>query len=362
MSEPAEGHFAVPCYVIATAPFRTFVLDDADAYACELEQINQRTFDRLKLCRSTMALDVGFEHPAILTYTGALLYPRVQGLSAQALLDATNRLIMQLMFGGITLNAVSEADLGTGWIYDTGYFLAAGNSNSDASAFLTALQHGDVSGLEAIRLFRPPQSTAAEVRQAQLVGRQTVDRLQGLNPSIMLDGLTAFRQRRWAPALVFLWSTIEALLDRVWTDQIAPPIDAVENRQSFITGNAWQAAHKSELIFQKGLITAELYSQLNGVRGARNRLSHRGSTPDQRICEAAVRSAFTLSAAVVSDYQEPARFDPLAEAFLGAHRRPDVIAEPVAWRELPGVPGNREWGQQDFPRHPELELQRIDRG
>lgn len=46
----------IPLYIAATSPFTLVTFDEGDEPAFTLEQANGRTYDRVKLCRTTTGL------------------------------------------------------------------------------------------------------------------------------------------------------------------------------------------------------------------------------------------------------------------------------------------------------------------
>ncbi len=122
----------VSLYVAATSPLTLVTFDKGDEPSFTLDQINGRTYDRLKLCRTTTGLDPTLSAmdgmAVIVSYTGALLFPRMPGVREGEVLASANRLLLKLTFGGIDFDALAPNDLGFGLMYGTGYFLAAGGA------------------------------------------------------------------------------------------------------------------------------------------------------------------------------------------------------------------------------------------
>lgn len=274
----------VPVIVAATSPFMNIVLDENDVLNATLEQVNGNTYDRLKICRTTMALDGGIEAmknmAVIVGYTWAFLFPRMNGIGKQEVIHSTNRLLLQLMFGGIKLDAVSPDDVGFGKLYGTGYFLAAGGASGANFRFLTALQHQAASSFDTIQLIDTPYYTKAQVQEAINAGNPVASAIPEINSTMFLNGITHYRQYQLASALVFLWSTAESLIGRLWSENVVPKGSGITGRKSFVESNSWQAAYKVEVLFQIGMIfTARLMKhgtqETSSPIGARlHRLSH----------------------------------------------------------------------------------------
>lgn len=357
--DAASTEVKVPLFVAATSPFTLVIFDQGDEPAFTLDEVNQRTYDRLKLCRTTTALDpmssaMG-RMGVIVSYTGALLFPRISELSEEDILASANRLLLKLTFGGIDFDALAPNDIGFGTIYGTGYFLAAGGASGPNFSRLVALQFQDAGSDDTIRLLHPRVCKASEIHAAIQAGSPVVDGLPEVSPSIFLNGLTYFRQRQLAPSLVFLWSTCESLIGRLWDEHVVPKGAGIPGRKRFVEGNSWQAAHMVEVVFQLGLIDAGLYTQLSRARTARNALAHRAEAPILDDCKAALAGAFRLVSVVRSGGQDREEFKQLADRLASAHEPHTGPLDPQYWRHLPAVPGDDKW-EGPYPAHPEIEL------
>jgi hypothetical protein len=349
----------VPLYVAATSPFTLVTFDEGDEPSFTLDQVNKQNYDRLKLCRTTTGLDPMLSAmdrmAVIVSYTGALLFPRMPGVSEEAVLASANRILLKLTFGGIDFDAIAPNDVGFGFIYGTGYFLAAGGANGSNFNALMALQYQDAGSSDTFRLLNSRRRTSSEIHAAVRTGTSVVDDIPELNPSLFLNGITYFRQLQLAPALVFLWSTCESLIGRLWNDHVVPKGAGIIGRKRFIEGNGWQAAHIVEVLFQIGLIEHDLYSKLNLARSARNALAHRATPPKVEDCKAALYSAFELVSAVRSGGKIQDEFKPFADRLASTHDPHTGPLNPQYWREIPSVPGDEKWGGE-YPKHPEIEL------
>lgn len=346
----------LPCLIVATGPFTTITLGEADRLETTLDQINRHEYDRLRLCRTTLEVDVGLGAlPALVTYTAAWIFPPVEGVDPQRVVDLVNQALFELLLGGIRFDSVAPEDVGHGFNYHTGYFMTAGGLGETEGtniSRLQALQAGDVSTYDSIALFQPRTYTVAEFNAALAKGRRLAKRASELNPTIVLDGLTALKNRRATSALIFLWTASETLLATLWKKQVFPKGAKLPGRKDFIDGRDWTAAHKAEVLFQLGVFDDDLYGRINQVRKARNQAAHNGRSSDWAVCLMAAEVMYSLFAVVVPEEEaHPLRH--LAQAY----RNPvePAKAEPKAWRHFPAVPGNERWGDADYPRYPERE-------
>jgi hypothetical protein len=139
----------IPIIVVATSPFTTVIFDENDRYTATLDEINTNTYDRLKLCRSTLPVngylpeltDKGIG--VIVGYAGSFLYPRMKGVDKPKVIASVNKVLLRLMFGGVVFNSVSPDDVGFGVLYGTGYYITGGVP--PAQIFLFS-QHCNIAG------------------------------------------------------------------------------------------------------------------------------------------------------------------------------------------------------------------------
>ena len=98
---------------------------------------------------------------------------------------------------------------------------------------------------------------------------------------------------------------------------------------------------------------------LNEARVARNALAHRGAAPSIKDYKAAIDAAFQLLIVVIDTDDQEEKIMQLTKAIVSTH---DPVGGPIDlqyWREIPAVPGDRTWGDKDYPRYPEIELKPV---
>lgn len=207
----------VSLYVAATSPMTLVTFDEGDEPSFTLDQINGRTYDRLKLCRATTGLDPMLSAmdgmAVIVSYTGALLFPRLPRLGESAVLASANRLLLKLTFGGIDFDALAPNDLGFGFMYGTGYFLAAGGAGGPNFNTLMALQQQDAGSSDTMKLLHPRVKTTAEIHAAIRAGTPVVDGIPEMSPSLFLNGLTYSDKANWSQHWYFSGRRVSHLLD-----------------------------------------------------------------------------------------------------------------------------------------------------
>ncbi|MCP2080844.1 UNVERIFIED_ORG: hypothetical protein J2W74_002030 [Methylorubrum zatmanii] len=352
----------VPVLIAVSSPLTAITLDENDKFELSLEDINSLSYDRLKLCRSTMTVDGGLgvlggdatKAGVIVSFTGAMLFPLFKGVDRAFVLSSANKVIFEMLLGGIPFDAISPDDIGFGEIYGTGYFMLTGGAEGANYNFLMSLQQVTISNYEAIKLYKLRSYTKTEIAAAIEKGTSYAKCLSEINPSLFLDGLTHLRRRQLPSALIFIWSTAEFLLSRIWQDRIIPQGTGITGRKRFVESNQWQAAHRAEVLFQIGIIDEQIYNKLNIARSARNTLAHRGEEPGEDVCLSGLGASLSLMSLIVSSYSDATLFDHIGKR----HRSEETEgpSQPLAWRHIKAVPGHPQWDETEFPRHPELEL------
>lgn len=358
--ENKDKQYGNPLYTVPTSPFTIVTLDSEESPIFDKNALNTLEYDRLKICRTTTVIDSKLPQMnkmgVIVSYTCALLYPRIPEISQNDLLTSSNRILLKMTFGGIEFDAVSPRDIGYGLIYNNGYFVSIGCSGSN-SLLLTSLQYRDVRSFDVGRLTSARIYKASEIQAALSIGESIVDDIPEISPDLFLNGLTYFKNGEFAPALVFLWSTCESLIRRLWKDHNTTD-ENIPNRMSFLKSNAWQAAHIVELLFRVNLIDQNLYVHINRARLARNTLSHKARYPTLVECKSALYSTFMLISSVRSSGKIYNEFDKLSAKLASVHDPHTGPLAPEAWRELPLVPGDSRW-EGDYPHYPEIELKPL---
>ncbi len=362
----APARVQIPVIVVATSPFTTVVFDETDKFNATLDQVNANTYDRLKLCRTTMAVDGYIPEftqkniGVIIGYTGTFLYPNMQGITKSTVINSVNTILLRLMFGGIVFNSVSPDDVGFGVLYGTGYYRTTGGASGKSYSLLNALQFQSASTFDTIGLIEPRSFTKDEFERAITKGTLVVEQLPQINASMFLDGITHYLQYQLASALVFLWSTAETLIAKIWDDKIIPKGKGIVGRNDFVKSNVWQSAFKTEVLYQIGVVSDNLYSKVNEARAARNKLAHRGESPTLEKCGHALEVTLSLVSLVVTAFQRENEFINLIADLKKWHAPLTGALAPKFWREIPAIPGDEKWGDRPYPRYREIELMPVE--
>lgn len=95
---------------------------------------------------------------------------------------------------------------------------------------------------------------------------------------MLLEAAGNYALHRWNNALLFGWSAIEALLGRIWNARIVAGASGGRKESLLRDYRTYTAAVRTEVLFQSGVLAAELRDALNGFRKARNDLVHEGES------------------------------------------------------------------------------------
>src|SRR5205085_5089477 len=185
----------------------------------------------------------------IVGYTASFLYPRMKGVDKSKVIASVNKVLLRLLFGKIVFNSVMPNDVGLGILYGTGYYMTGGGASGANFSFLTALQHSAASNFDTVQLIEPRSFTKMEFYEALRNGTPVVEKIPEINASMFLDGITHYRQFQLASALVFLWSTAETIITKMWNHKITPKGKGIFGRADFVKSSAWQSAFKAEVLF-----------------------------------------------------------------------------------------------------------------
>jgi len=107
---------SVPVLTANFTPLRFVIRGKDDVWAPTLEQTNSGTYDYVKLHRLSTFVDVGLAPFSLgVSFDGTLLLPALPQFKDTAkALDLFNRMLTELLIGGLYCEAVAPDDLGYG--------------------------------------------------------------------------------------------------------------------------------------------------------------------------------------------------------------------------------------------------------
>lgn len=350
----------VPAYAAVVSPTTFFCFDNEDSLDVDVEQVNRNSYDRLKLCRTTGAIDhaeprMG-NYGIILGYPGVFLIPKFEWMNKELVVDIVNRKILELVFRGLFLDSITHEDVGYAYINTTGYFQLLGEARGKQYNYIMQLQQKDVSSFDSIGLVGLKSVELQVVYEAILFGRDVVNKLGAVNPSIILNGITFYKKKIYSSSLVSIWSSLEMLVSKVFDERVMK--DATGTRKRFLGG--WSVAYQIEAIFQKGLFSKQLYDTLTAARKARNGSVHKLESFNAASCETTMRAFFQLASLIWTDFSQEDKFDDLVNKIKKNEPQIDKAKlPPHCWRPLLPIPGDTRWGDKPYPQHERIKLQDV---
>ncbi len=203
---PAAVVPPTPIVVVATSPFTIIGFNEDDRLDATFEQVNHNSYDYVKFCRTTMALDAEFENPipAVLSYTSCFIFPAVHGATKQTCVDATNRILFRLFFAGILFDAAKPNDVGRGYLNHTGYFRFTEGGAGESASFISALQNRMTGQDRNIRLLTPRFFTKSEITNAYWLGRRNTTKVAPISQSLFMNSISTFQSHEYEFHLSYL--------------------------------------------------------------------------------------------------------------------------------------------------------------
>lgn len=341
-----------PLVMAVSAPLKLIAKNGRDSWKPSLQDINRSTYDYLKLNRASGFIDGNVSpYMMLVGFDGSLAMPAMpEFLQPDVALKIFNRVFLEMLLGGVYTEGAASSDICNGWLFNTGYIRMFG-STSQNTKLHSALRDKSASITDNIVLLDQKPVTVAALQDAIFRGRSILAKCDPLSHEIALAGTTHYVAGALAEALTCLWTSIEQIVSRIWRleVEVKAQADAVPNRSGFLKDyRVWTTSARIELLFQKGLIEAGTYRNLNQARKARNEFIHSGSQPDLEDATAALKALFQLLSACASEYKNTLLLDATCQQIIDrCIRKPrseaDEKLEPTYWRDIARLPGEPQF-------------------
>jgi hypothetical protein len=146
--------------------------------------------------------------------------------------------------------------------------------------------------METISLDSASQNakTIIELNTALQHGNDLLNQISNLSTFYLLTGITELQYGNWSSALSNLWIVAEQLTDYLWkirflNDDTKNP-DIPFRIQTLRQDNrTYNVSVKQEILYQLGIISANIYKTLYSTRKARNMLVHEGRLVDKNTAD-----------------------------------------------------------------------------
>jgi hypothetical protein len=364
-----ENH--IPIVIGNSLPFR-LIVRDSDVWEPTLEEINWRTYDYIKLCRMSMFIDIGISPFSLgLGFDGTLVLPATKEfIDKEKALANFNAALGKLLLGGIYSEAVQPENIGFGELFFDGYIKPRGGGTGLVYNFYQAIKHKHVGTVDTIKLLNPEQINVQDISEAYSKGEALFKKVNMLSPNVLLNGTSNFVKHQWAESLIFLWTSIEQIVNGIWEQEIIhknKPKDVIVGRQDFLKDyRTWTTSAKIELLFQKRIIPSNVYGLINNARKYRNEFIHTGSSLTESKVMNALDGLFKLISLVNSDYKTTKSLDAVLKKILNntlGNKAPKKKVykkdEVTHWLSIPPLPGDPDWGDKEYEIIDELVLKPI---
>lgn len=350
MTDENEIPKGTPLIMAVSAPLKLIAKNGRDRWNPTLKQINNSTYDNLKLNRVSGFIDGNVAPYAMLVgFDGTLALPAFPEFAQHdKALRIFNRVLLEMLLGGIYTEAAAPADIVPGILYETGYVRISGRSGR--AGLHAALRERSASSTDNIHLLDRKPTTISDLEKAIKRGRRIVNKCDPLSHEIVLAGCSHFVSGALAEALTCLWTSIEQLVSRLWQVEVVEkaPGDGVPQRGGFLKDyRVWTTSTRIELLFQKKIFNSELYKALNEARKARNTFIHSGEQPDLAAATAALSGLFYLMSLSTTDYADIHKLDDIRKKIEDRcilkpqPRGPIPAGEVKYWREITPLPGEK---------------------
>lgn len=360
----------IPIIIGNCLPFR-IIERETDEWNASLEEINSREYDYVKLNRMSTFIDIGIAPFSLgIGFDGSLVLPATEEYrTKENALEKFNQTLGILLLGGVYSESVQPDNISYGTLFFDGYIKIHGGSSGLVAGFHKSIRSKLVGTIDSIKLLEPKSIKTSEIEKAYKIGKDIIEKLPNLSANMLLDGTSHYVRNQWSESLIFLWTSIEQLINQIWEQQIIKnKIDGViEGRTNFLKDyRTWTTSTRIETLFQKSFIPLEVYKFLNLARKTRNDFIHNGKPLNKEKVENALVGLLQVVSLIISDYKSTDKLDETLEV-IRQNQRGGLFPkktkleknEVTHWLELPPIPGDSHWGEKEYDIIEELVLKPI---
>ncbi|NOU19951.1 MAG: hypothetical protein HOO91_20520 [Bacteroidales bacterium] len=361
----------VPIIIGNCNPFR-IIERETDNWNPTIEEINGKEYDYVKLNRMSTFIDIGLAPFSLgIGFDGSLVLPATKVFSTKEnSLDKFNQTLGILLLGGIYSESVQPDNISYGFLTLDGYIKIHGGSTGLIAGFHKSIRTKLVGTMDSILLLNPVSISIDEIHKAYKNGKSIFDKIPNLSPNMLLDGTSNYVSNQWSESLVFLWTSIEQLINQIWEKEIVDKeIDGIiEGRKTFLKDfRTWTTSTRIEALFQKGFIPIEVYKLLNLARKTRNDFIHNGKQLNKEKVDNALVGLFELISLIVSDYKSINELSETLNVII-KNQRGELFPkktrfeknEVTHWLAIPPLPGDSHWGDKEYEIIDDLSLKPLN--
>lgn len=348
----------VPIITANYNPLRFIMRNELDVWTPTLEEINKRSYDYVKLHRSSFAIDIGIAPFSMgVCFDGTLYLPAFSKYNNYVhALEQFNGVLTELLLGGVYCEAVTPNDIGCGSLLPTAFTRMNGGSKGSAASFHMAARNKYIGSLDGARLLHPEIISVKEMQSALNRGKKLLSLLGNIPREQVLYGATFYVLKQWAESLIHIWTITERVVEIAWQKHVVGLKQATKKRKAFLDDHrTWPISAKLEVLFQKNLLPPLTYEKLDEVRKARNNFAHRGVLPTHEMATLALSGCFELASLCSSDFKKIDLFEHVVE-LVTARCNPVLYpkktkfkeSELSCWLPLHPLPGEKAWGDKEY--------------
>ena len=183
-----------------------------------------------------MFLDVDIApYSMAISFDGSFILPAIEKFrNRDAALKKFNETLGILLLGGIYSEAIQPVDVSYGMLFLEGYVKQHGGSSGSISNFHSAIRSKTVGIGDVINLLEPKCIQNIEIQNAYRKGKEYFKKIPELLPNLLLNGVSNFVKHQWIESLIFLWTSIEQLVNIIWKKEV---IDSQKHNGETIEGS-----------------------------------------------------------------------------------------------------------------------------
>ncbi len=345
-------------------PFRIVKRSMGDEWLPTIKEINQHSYDYVKLHRFSGTIDIGLadNHTLAITFDGGFILPATTEFkNITKAVEKFNDFFGRLLLGGIYIQAIDATYVQRCIVYTNHYFKTIDSANNAFVELKNAFRHKHSSVKDNIVLLNTNCILLTDLIDAYKKGTAYLDTIKNLTPSILIKGVSSFITNSYAESLIYNWVSIEQIIDCIWEIEFVEQASSskIVGRKEFLSDTrSWTSSTRIEMLYERKIITEDLYNSLSKIRKARNKFVHTGKSPEIEAATVAYNTLFEMISLANSQYQSVsdlnglrqkfAELDPIKRTFY--ERKAKDLTNVQFWldKPIPDIPGDDTWNADEY--------------
>lgn len=362
----------IPTIMAFINPFSVVVRGNEE-WKPTLDEINESSYDYVKLNRTSTAIDIGIAPLSMIVgFDGSLILPCIKEYAdVNKAVEKFNETLGYLLLGGIYVKATSPEDISFGYINEYGYSKIVKAGDGQLSSFHFAIRSRCGNPFESIRLMEPQIIKDKDLIIAYRKGQKIFQKLSNISPSVLIQSASYYVSKQYTESLIFSWTTIEKIVNLIWDKEVIAKDDGnISARKTLLKDfRTWTNAVRMDVLFQLHLLPTELYSSLTLTRKTRNNFMHNQNAIKSQHAEVALKSLMQLISLIDSDFKTITLLNDVldkivskTELNMNPTNGEEKGIEPQYWMyDRAPIPGDKEWGTKDFEKIEEIMLKPLNK-